>query len=442
MAGMGLAAVVVAATALAATGELTPKGCIDDEPPNGPDDCAESAPALNRPVSVAVSPDGKSVYVTSMEQDDAVTHFRRNRKTGKLTPRGCVDDTITGGEDCDRQAEALDDPGSVAVSPDGRYVYTSSFGDDAILRLRRNLNTGELNAMGCVDDDDTSPTSCGTHADGLEGATSVAISPDGRSLYATSQSDRAIVRFKRNRENGALIPRGCIQDPGAPDDCAKTQQGLALAASAEVSPDGRSVYVVDSVFGDGALVRFKRDTGSGALKPKGCIVDEDYPTPGCVGEGNGWVNPSGVALSPDGRSLYVAGNGEFAIARFKRDTTSGKLTYRGCVDDDESAGTNGCAPGFGLEGVASVAVSSDGRSVYAAAADDDAVVQLRRKRKSGAIAFRGCVEDSDIPFLFTECGPDVPGLDLPTGVTTSPDGKSVYATSIDDDAIVTLKRER
>ena len=41
-----------------------------------------------------------------------------------------------------------------------------------------------------------------------------------------------------------------------------------------------------------------------------------------------------VALSGDGKSLYAASGGYSAVARFRRDRDTGKLTYRGCISGE------------------------------------------------------------------------------------------------------------
>ena len=70
---------------------------------------------------------------------------------------------------------------------------------------------------------------------------------------------------------GALTPQGCISDVGDPANCGTTQQGLRDAQDVAVSTDGASVYVVSFV--DDAIVRFDRNTATGALTGQGCIAD-------------------------------------------------------------------------------------------------------------------------------------------------------------------------
>jgi len=68
-----------------------------------------------------------------------------------------------------------------------------------------------------------------------------------------------------------------------------------------------------------------------------------------------------VAVSPDGKSVYVASGYSEAIARFNRNPTTGAITQpvgnAGCV----SAILGPCVGGYGLHTPAGVAVSPDGQ---------------------------------------------------------------------------------
>jgi DNA-binding beta-propeller fold protein YncE len=98
-------------------------------------------------------------------------------------------------------------------------------------------------------------------------------------------------------------------------------------------------------------------------------------TAGCISEtgagmcldGHGLSYPAGAAVSADGRSVYVAWASSRAVARFNRNTTTGAITQpagaAGCVSED---GTGPCADGHGLNYPSGVTVSPDGKSVYVA----------------------------------------------------------------------------
>src|SRR6266540_2937176 len=117
-------------------------------------------------------------------------------------------------------------------------------------------STGALTGQGCIQN--FGRTDCGVTAPGLITANGVAASPDGKSVYVTSLLGDAIVRFERDTTTGALTGQGCIADVGDAAGCGTTQQGLASANGVAVSPDGRSAYVAG--FDDDAIVRFDRDT--------------------------------------------------------------------------------------------------------------------------------------------------------------------------------------
>src|SRR3954447_7978420 len=135
------------------------------------------------------------------------------------------------------------------------------------------LSTGYLYGQSCVSDSTDSGdfAGCGAALPTLSSAVDVAVSPDGKAGYAISAGEDAIVRFDRDTTTGALTPQGCISDPNFVLPCGQTAQGLYQASGVAVSPDGTSVYAVSS--GDNAIVRFDRNTGTGALTPQGCIAD-------------------------------------------------------------------------------------------------------------------------------------------------------------------------
>ena len=105
--------------------------------------------------------------------------------------------------------------------------------------------------------------------------------------------------------------------------------------------------------------------------PSGCVVDRSEATRGCtpVRALRGpapFLGSNAVAISPDGKNVYVASSESDAIAIFKRKPKTGK--------PDPAPGDRGlhlrrrrggCATAVGLEHPNSVAVSADGANVYA-----------------------------------------------------------------------------
>jgi DNA-binding beta-propeller fold protein YncE len=133
--GALLVLLLITAAALAATGDLTQPagaaGCVSEE---GTGPCADGH-GLDDPLSVAVSPDGKSVYVASFRSGGAVARLNRDPATGWIAQPagtgGCISDTGAG---MCANGHGLDNPYSVAVSPDGKNVYAASYNSWAVGR--------------------------------------------------------------------------------------------------------------------------------------------------------------------------------------------------------------------------------------------------------------------------------------------------------------------
>jgi DNA-binding beta-propeller fold protein YncE len=344
---------------------------------------------LNGPVSVAASPDGTSVYVASVNSN-AVAIFRRNTTTGELTQlagtAGCVSHSGSGGICAD--GRALSGANAVTVSADSESVYVASAISDALAVFRRNTSTGELTQLagrdGCISE---SGGRC-RNGKALEDPVSVAASQDGKSVYVASYQSSAIAVLRRNTTTGGLFQPsgtgGCVSEDGSAGVCA---DGKALEDpfSVAVSADGKNVYAA-SITSD-AVAAFRRNTTTGALTQlvgptgrAGCVSEDG--SAGACADGKALEAASEVALSPDGGNVYVASSSfSDAVAVFRRDTTNGVLTQlagkAGCVSDTGSGGQ--CADGRALELPSSVAVSADGKSVYVASAISDAVAVFARE---------------------------------------------------------------
>jgi 6-phosphogluconolactonase (cycloisomerase 2 family) len=429
-----------ASAGLAATGEVTPQLCIDDNDPPAGDSCAAETDGLGGVVAAVASPDGRSLYAASVT-DDAVAEFARS-PSGTLEPRVCTDDNDAALDACQNTTNGLDGAFSIAISPDGRSVYAAAFDDDAVVRFDRNPNTGALMPQDCIDDDDPGqgPDDCAQTADGLDGVGALAVSPDGRSVYAASMNDDAVVRLDRDTVTGTLTPQGCVDDnDSGADDCAQATDGLAGARSIAISPDGGSVYVASGP--DDALTGFSRDPQSGRLIPQGCVGDGDSGPDTCAQTADGLDGARAVVVSPDGDSVYVASQIDDAVAGFERSPASGALTPTGCVDDDDS-GADTCAhSAAGLDGAFSLSVSADGLSLYAAALDDDAVASFGRDPGDGTLTSQGCIDDNDGPDGPDDCEHSADGLNGAIGVASSAGTTSLYVMSVYDEAVLWLVRD-
>ena len=432
---------VVTAGALAVTGDLTqpagPAGCISE---TGAGNCTDGH-ALNGANAVDVSGDAKNVYATA-PVNNAVARLNRNTTTGAISQpagsAGCV--SQTGAGPC-TDGHGLDAPVSVAVSPGGKSVYVASQVSDAVVRLNRDTTTGAITqpagSAGCVSD--TGAEDCGVgHA--LDGAYSVAVSPGGKSVYVASGFSDAVAILNRDTTTGAISQpagtAGCVSETGA----GPCDDGRALDApgSVAVSSDGKSVYVASL---NNGVARFNRDTTTGALSQPagtaGCINENGS---GSCADGHGLQNPRSVAVTSDGKSVYAVSSFNYGVVRLNRDTTTGAISQpagtAGCISEN---GSGPCVNGHGLANPLSVAVSRDGKSVYVASIGNHAVAILNRNTTTGAITqsagTTGCISENG-------AGGCANGhaLLVPIEVAVAPGGKSVYAASNSSDAVARFNR--
>jgi 6-phosphogluconolactonase (cycloisomerase 2 family) len=166
-----------------------------------------------------------------------------------------------------KDGNALLDARAVTVSPDGRHVYVASDESHAVVAFIRDRTTSALNQVegidGCISDDGTGGT-C-ENGTGLSGARSVAITPDGKHVYVASCAANAVAAFKRNKKTGALTQLAgtdaCVSDTGS-GGCV---DGRALNApfSIAMSHDGKNVYVASGA--SGGVAAFKRKSKTGVL---------------------------------------------------------------------------------------------------------------------------------------------------------------------------------
>jgi len=361
------------------TGVLAQKagaaGCIANEAVSG---CALGR-AMLKAVSVAVSSDGKSVYVASIAAS-SVAIFDRDGATGALSQKagtaGCITELPVPA--C-TDGRGLGGADAVTVSPDGRSVYVASFTGDAVVIFDRSRSTGALvqkvGPAGCIAASQGSD--CHPNGRGLKGAEGVTISPDGKSVYVGAPIGNAVAVFKRNRATGKLdqpVGRsGCVALHGN-DGCA-SGDGLIGAEALQVSPDNKNLYVASGI-GD-SVAAFARNPKTSQITQlagvAGCYTNFKRSLGRCA-SGVELDGPEGIAISPDGNTVYVGSFYSNAIGVFDRDSFTGTITQRaganGCIVNTP---TSGCTTGKGLGNANALAISRDGRSVYAGSYESNAV---------------------------------------------------------------------
>src|SRR5262249_35866532 len=235
---VALALAIFGASGAWAFGELAQKpgagGCITADGAGGA--CGKASP-LSIPAGVLVSRDGKSAYVAS-SNGLAVLGFDRDPATGTLTQKagqaGCTSETGNGGA-C-AHGFSLVSPVDLAESPDGKDVYVPTVNSSSIDVFERSDATGALTEIGCLSQRG-SEGHCSLSR-GLSNAEEVVVSPDGDEVYVASFGSDAVAVFDR-QPNGLLAQKpgkeGCIALTEA-EGCEKAR-GLDGASGLAISPD-------------------------------------------------------------------------------------------------------------------------------------------------------------------------------------------------------------
>jgi hypothetical protein len=272
--------------------------------------------------------------------------------------------------------------------------------------LARNLGSGALSQLpgpaGCV-----APAAypgCLVARGLTDGTSSVVISPDGRHLYVAGEDftgaaphGGTIAAFARDAATGSLtqLPgeSGCLTVDGR-EGCRSARPLGAWPPDLPelaMSPDGRNAYApfVSARGLSGGIVAFSRDPATGALVrlqgEQGCLSQRR--TAGCQ-RGRALEYPTGIAVSADGRNVYVSASNSAAISAFAREPSGALRQLRGragCVGGHQGPPIPG-PPGAGPlvpEGCTpaettreDVALSRDG--TYAYGPQDDGIVVFAR----------------------------------------------------------------
>jgi 6-phosphogluconolactonase (cycloisomerase 2 family) len=397
--------------------------------------CAE-ARALNAPDALAVSADGRSVYAASFGvapnisgNPGSIAAFVRNTATGRITQpegaAGCVGDLDDGCGD----ARGIRGTSGVRVTADGRYLYATGFDSDSVAAFARSAN-GSLVQLagpaGCIAADASEGCVTGP---GLRGAADLAIAPGGTGVYVASARSSAVAAFARDPRTGRLTQltgdAACIAEPAdveegdgdgigpAPESC-RPGVGLAGATTVAVSPDGKNVYVLArealAVFRRGPDGRLTQLAGS-----RGCL-DIDGSR-GCTAVPQ-LENGLDLAIGPDGRTLYVASYSPGSITVLRRDPSTGALVHTTTLSSPA------------LDGVAGLAVTRDGQGLYAVSPFQDSVLAFARRADGRLEQLRGsaaCVSDVE---RSDSCAHGQV-LSRASAVAVSSDGRHLYVSAVE-----------
>jgi 6-phosphogluconolactonase (cycloisomerase 2 family) len=361
------------------------------------------------PYDVVVSDDGRFLYATDYG-DHMVVAYKRN-ELGGLELLGFYQNGFGG-------VSRMERPVFLTLSPDGRNLYVAASQSNAIVTFTRNPETGDLtylNAVGEGDGYGCFPAPCNGFVTGLSGAYAVAVSPDGRYLYATATSSSALTVLRRNVSDGSLrsILTGAnfVQSYSNPD--------LNGARGLTISPDGLHIYVA-ALTAD-TLSVFQRNATNGQVTLRQTVRDGELVTLNPPTFVDGLDGATDVIVSEDGRHVYVTGNLDNTVSLFSRNALTGDLFYVASYDADLGTAN-------GLAGAISLTLSPDGRTLYATGFIGDSVAVFARDANTGRLTQTQQATQ--------------PELDGATGIAAAPDGTAVYAVAWNSNRIVNLRLSR
>jgi streptogramin lyase len=207
-----------------------------------------TVPAGGQPFGIAVTPDGANAYVTN-GQSSTISEYAVGPGEG-LEPMGTVSEP------------GLTTPQGVAVSPDGHNVYVTSESGDTVWHFRNVFGSLELGT--------------GPHVAAGSGPRGVAVSPDGRDVYVSNYFGGTVSQY-------AIGSGGVLSQ-------------IAPAVSSGLSPLGITVAYFG---GDLYVTNVRSNTVSQFAIRSGALASL---SPATVSTGE---FPDGVAASTDGLHVYV-----------------------------------------------------------------------------------------------------------------------------------------
>lgn len=248
---------------------------------------------------------------------------------------------------------------------------------------------------------------------GLDQTPALAVSDDGAFVYAAGSNDAAVVVFNRDLNSGVLSHVETVQQGVNGAD------GLTGINDVVVAKDGHSVYTLG--LNQSAIGVYQRNPGTGELSFQ-IKVDQSMT-------GVDLSGLSAIVVSPDNQHVYASSSSQNKLFVFARNHTVGSPNY-GELNLIGSL-SHGEQNVVGLLSPASLNITADGRHVYVAAEQADALLWFGRDSETGLLTFGGIISDQS---------GETDGLNGVLDIALSDDGSSVFAAASQDHAISVYQR--
>ena len=421
---------------------------------------------------IAVAPDGEHLVAVSRDRN-VILNFRRDTVGGGLE----LEQTEVG-----PASLGLTGPADLQVTSDGRHVLIAAADSGA---GRRPLSVYSRRAPEPLFAFLERDRNADPGVEGLQAPVDVVASGDGRHVYAISLPDNALTLFNRFSTRGLSddTAGGHIEFVEAYVEGEGIIEGLAAPSRVLISPNGASVYVTSQDMN--SLAVFDRDSDPespnfGRLSFRQVFRDGQ-------GGANALLGAHGMAMDADFRHLYVAASFESAIGVFRRES-DGSLTPDGevrggvagvtglagirdlVVSRDRSQvlgvgaeantvvvfnrNNNSASADFGrlaflqslplIGGTRPISISIPGtfdptdiEHVYVVAQNSNSLHVLRRQTDPTSPGF-GTVQNL---FRYAHGDPGIERMRGPRAVRVSPNGKRVYVSSQLDHSVLAFDRD-
>ncbi len=299
---------------------------------------------LDNPSFLTLDREQRFLYAVHGDLSD-ITAYSVDRATGMLTF-------------LNRQSTAGRNPAHLLVDASNRFVLVANYATGTLAVLPRRAD----GSLGPVQQLVTNPGTPGPNKvdQTFSHPHEIAYSPDGRFLIVPDKGLDRVFTYSFDADRGVLAPgeKPFVQvRPGA------GPRHIAFY------PSGRYAFVADEL--DASVGAYQYDTQDGALTPFQVI-------PSVPDTFTGANTAAEIAISPDGRFIFVSNRGHDSVGSFAVDPVSGRLSPLGWVS------TQGRGPRF-------FAIDPSGTVLHAANENSDSIVSFTLDPETGLLAPNGRV---------------------------------------------------
>ena len=266
------------------------------------------AAAVDNPSFLAFHPRLPLLYAVSEimtadgKPEGGVTAYTVDQASGALTP-------------CGAESSGGAGPCHLTVDPAGKAVLVANYGGGSVACLGLTAEGGlePFAASGFAQHASERAGAAGVNPKRQEKphAHSIDVAPDGRFAFCCDLGLDEVIVYRLDAERATLVPHG--------------KATVAAGAGPRhfvIHPGGRFAWCINEL--DLTVTGFRSDPETGSLEPI-----ETLSTMPADGADRAGFSGAEIAVHPNGRFLYASNRGPDAIAMYRIDEVTGKLTFLG-----------------------------------------------------------------------------------------------------------------